>query len=290
MVGGDTRGWGKTEWSDMVWRREGIQEMAGGYFGRTKRRHRSQGGLRGGEGAIADLECLEGDKELRRSLEAPKVQRSDWECLGGDEEQRRSLEVQESCPRVRKARHGQGMGGSQRTSPREAKDTRPSLPSYGQLPTSCTCAVSSQGEGWEGSVPVWDSLSRGVDTGASATLRAGSGTGSTQAGPNSHAPAAPAYRTPWHSRPSSNWFRTQSQTPVSHPPSPDLPEHRASPARGPGGAQPGERSPVPPSVLAVTGRSVVPWGSGGGLKGWGVPGCLWKLGCRCHPQISPLGI
>lgn len=53
-------------WSDGVWRRQGIQEMAGGYFGRTKRRHRGQGGLRGGQGDIGELERLEGDKEQRR--------------------------------------------------------------------------------------------------------------------------------------------------------------------------------------------------------------------------------
>lgn len=40
----------------------------------------------------------------------------------------------------------------------------------------------------------------------------------------------------------------------------------------------------------VPGRSVQPWGSGGHLKAWRVPGCLWKLDWRCHPRISPLGI
>lgn len=69
------------------------------------------------------------------------------------------------------------------------------------------------------------------------SLRASSRPVCTQAGPNSHARAAPACQTPWHSHPSSNWFRTQPQSLVSHPPSPDLPEHPASPARGPGGAQ-----------------------------------------------------
>lgn len=69
--------------------------------------------------------------------------------------------------------------------------------------------------------------------------------GNTSAAPDSRAPAAPACRIPWRSRPSSSWSHTRPHTRVSHPPSPALPEHPACPARGPGGAGTGERSQVP---------------------------------------------
>jgi len=46
---------GKQSGQECVWRRQGIQEMAGGYFERTKRRHRGQGGLRGGQGDIGEF-------------------------------------------------------------------------------------------------------------------------------------------------------------------------------------------------------------------------------------------
>lgn len=90
--------------------------------------------------------------------------------------------------------------------------------------------------------------------------------GNTSAAPDSRAPAAPACRIPWRSRPSSSWSHTRPHTRVSHPPSPALPEHPACPARGPGGAGTGERSQVPHrSGAGRVGRE-------GGSHG---PGCTW---------------